>query len=696
MNRISNAVAPGLIRIVFAAVLAASHCAAQTPLGVSGAAGSTGTHDSVNWKGPDVIAYGAYDRLPVHQATEFSELLSSGQSFAGRVRPRAVTLAQALALGRQALAKNRVVLPAKAVGKSPQGRDLFSLQAQAVGELLRRRTVWALGYEILAYEAAPREPAVLLNLAAVFAAMGLPNEAIAVLDEVDRIGTLAASGTFVSPRAVAAYLRGYSELLRGNYSKAKEQLIRARQLDPFLRESALALAVAEARLGEEAEARKTYASALWRRMPARIVILDTPEGGKRGPAQTAAPGSPEAVAAEEVTAPMDEMFDLSAGKDGKLPLYSYPHDITDVYAWHTKRRPELNAFGLATMKKGQQVSALRGPLPGRTTRYGAWADRYQTLIGMTRYWDPVLAPLFHDRQQAENEFTAENKRVVRIANERYKDASRETNGRIPCSTLLAIGNEALHSLIGPGRKLEAAERRYYPVWYRLTTGMVAQVGNPGWHTFLAAEQQWDADIEWQNLWGRLDGTFENAVQIGTDRCMNPAPAPPLEPRPMELVERCPDHLRGKAFEFEFEMPFSEGPTPKLSLAMNCDSVSVGFGVDVVHVDAGLVEFGAGPYGEVEVEREGDVTIFVGGSGSATIGPGSAGVKAGGYVKVNSEGIKDAGIKATSEAKVSAHIGETSAGVKTKSDLFNVSIAPSVPEPQRGPMLQEFGKAPGRE
>lgn len=661
------------------------------PIAVTGRSGGQigpDIYDSINWKGPDVIAYGFYDRLPIDQSDELEELLDNGSSFVSRVRPRSVTVAQALSLGRQALAKNKIVLPAKAVRSSSAGGSVAALQSQAAGELLQRRTLRALGFQMLAYEAAPRTAAVALNLAALFAATGLPNEAVALLDEVDRLGPLPAKGTFVNTKALAAYLRGYAEMQRGNLVKARDLLRRAHQADPFLREAGLALTVVLAQLGEAEEARKTFNTAVWRRIPAKVVLEEKTKSGAGDGDSTAPAGSAAAAASERINRPMQEMFDLSHGKEGNLPVYKFPRNVEDVVALRTKSSPKISAelekLSVRVLGTAQLANSL-----DRRTPYGDWANRFGIMIGIVYLWDPALRPLYLEWTKAEKAIRVENDRIRKRLDDQYMEANKRYDGAsMPCSERIRMSNAAINAFTSQANLFDIAERRYYRLWYRMSTAMVAQVGDPRWHQLLAERQQIEATRRWLNVVSSLDGKYELLLVPGARDCVRPAHRDGLESRREDELEACPDNLRGRSFELEAGLPFAEGISPKINLEFDCKGVTIGAGLEF-ELSAGIAEFGAGPFGEVEIEREGDVTVFVGASAGGGAGPTSGAVKAGSFVTMSREGIKNAGVKVETDAKVTARIAGISASAVTTEELFKVSFAPSVPARPRGPLLKQF-------
>ena len=125
----------------------------------------------------------------------------------------------------------------------PGKARVAALQAMARGNRLAVAAIL-----LRSLEKNPKDVTAMVNLAGVIAPMGAPNEALALLDEADRLDSLPKTAWGLNPKAVKLNARGYALLGVGKAKEAEAALQQALGLEPQLAEAGRNLAAA---LGEQ-------------------------------------------------------------------------------------------------------------------------------------------------------------------------------------------------------------------------------------------------------------------------------------------------------------------------------------------------------------------------------------------------------------------------------------------------------------
>src|SRR5262249_44544776 len=132
--------------------------------------------------------------------------------------------------------------------------DTATLAARAGAAMIANNGAGALAALLAARQNDPTNPAHLVNAAGAAGLLGMPNEALALLDAADAMG-----GDFRSPmgfdgHAIALNNRGFALIQRGQYSAAQAPLASANSLEPFLAEARMNATIAELCQGQDAAA----------------------------------------------------------------------------------------------------------------------------------------------------------------------------------------------------------------------------------------------------------------------------------------------------------------------------------------------------------------------------------------------------------------------------------------------------------
>ncbi|HEX8101574.1 MAG TPA: hypothetical protein VF533_03105 [Solirubrobacteraceae bacterium] len=145
----------------------------------------------------------------------------------------------------EALASIRAYVNAKAgpeamaqFAASPEYADADKAETAAAAAVATKRPSAALAALVRAHELEPAESSHLVNLAAIASSVGLPSEALAVLDGADRLDDPDVPAMGISRHAVALANRGQALALLGRHAEAGRAADAALRAEPLLSEAA--------------------------------------------------------------------------------------------------------------------------------------------------------------------------------------------------------------------------------------------------------------------------------------------------------------------------------------------------------------------------------------------------------------------------------------------------------------------------
>lgn len=618
---------------------------------------------------PGEIVRSFYDyRIVADVNWDLQEFLALNAELPGSVAPARVSVEEARRNLRGLFEGAQDAAALAALGNSPPAQSRTTLDVTAVAYLASGRTAEALACLVLAAELAPRDPAALINLAAGALAFRRANEALALLAEAERSGALPPAAWGMSGSRVAAYLRAYAHMLRGEYAEARKLLVEVVDREPNLREAALTLALVESKLG--GDMRKPYLLGVWRHR-GKLVVLDPPE-----------PESPEEAKRQpdpftegnSIAPSMAELFDLSRGKAGTLPRVDRPRSPQELMAMtgpYGEAMLEAIDYGAVLHNDvaggaADAFDAARAPRAYKrrmkdlysraTVRFGntpeidaAARERDALRKELDRLTDKV-----YDQARAEQEPINQRLGQLMSIPGRPTDAERRSIGAQLNATTQRALDEVSPVLTAYHRALE----REWTLRSSFMHGMLGYIGPSALRTALIAESEsvrQGMHVEQLSAVLNLANTIGDAEETDLRR-----------PQPGERGQgpECTEEAAKRSIEVDVEV---------LSIEISCDSVSLE--VELAKIEGPLG--GAGMSVELGASISGEVTAFVGPKGTAA-GVGS--VKGGLYVSANTREFTGAGYK--SEVKNMTPGGPVK--VKYRSDETVVNFVP-------GP---EFPPAPG--
>ena len=182
------------------------------------------------------------------------QTLQQVQVFCQAVQPaRTLTLTQAVASARASLAQRADAGALALLDSSGQASTAAKAQDLAAVAISQGSPGLALAALLKAHDLAPGSAAHLLNAAAVAATVGLPNEALSLLDAAAGL-PLKQAPMGVDQRTTADVVRANALVLTGRATQARPLYLAARRAEPLLSEADTGLATIEACAGEDAKA----------------------------------------------------------------------------------------------------------------------------------------------------------------------------------------------------------------------------------------------------------------------------------------------------------------------------------------------------------------------------------------------------------------------------------------------------------
>jgi tetratricopeptide (TPR) repeat protein len=356
------------------------------------------------------------------------------------------------------------------------GQDELSTWATAA--LFQQGGLGALVAFLAAHQNDPQNPIHLVNAAGVAGLIGLPNEALAMLDAADALGGNFGSPMGINGRAVALNNRGFALSRLGQWSQAQPFLANAMSMEPLLAEARTNLGIAMFCQGNSSAGEKNVRAGMRR--------------------------SPEDLR-------YDQIFDLSAGVAPNLPHLPYPAIASQIEAFQTFYQtyvPDIyqHADDLQSQSTaiGQQIlqQELQNPLPpldsehvldvsiafGRIRRE-LWDD--QTPPGLANLWSNVLAT-----QQAGNNLASEasNQFGILLGQEPLPccdpktgmETSAHAAWRGKCQ---GSAKGLLTQFLFTQGHYEQASRAFSVPWYKAMTGLAADVSHPLYNQVMGLSAQ---------------------------------------------------------------------------------------------------------------------------------------------------------------------------------------------------------------
>ena len=662
--------------------------------------------------------------------TQARAVLGAFSRAAGSPRSDSLTFDQAIINARKFLLDRASRAAIEAFDASPHARNADRAETAAAGALLYGRPRAALAAHLRAHELKPQNATHLANLAAILSYLGMPQEALVILDSpIVRTGRFAAPPG-ESKQTAILNARGYSLLQLGRPAEAEEFLRAAVALSAGNREVRLNLAAAlwmqddRAKKDEAAQ----LVAAVWRRTPASPGRTTT--GDRVPPRETVTPGSEEIdteifVAGETQTSRLD----LSRGKRLRIPDLKIPATLEASVAMHPKyqelhqknaavfhalgaRQDQLHELIEKRLQKNLEKAQNSTDPMAALNSVSAVTGQQRTIEALNEliefekvkqhpsvrtYWEKARQAKLNDYQGVDFEQqwlveempagVADKGSQSRQLADKFSDWNRaeQAEKRADLARFHEIDSKYKKLRCTATREAHAkwrlavhgfdtTQRNFLQAAYKHATAVIANIADPLEHELARIQIERDIYTAWNEHILITDSFYNRASAALKGDCLESLPkssTEDIDEIKAEKAESCPDALKGNnKAKIDFEV---------IELSFNCEQMGV--------------ELSGGAwialFAEVTVSFEGEITItagvkadieLVGLPGSGI--PADIGAKGGLFVKVGKGSdptkgwqIKDVGIS----SEVSTSRGQGPIAIET-SATSEYSFLPAVTAP----------------
>jgi Flp pilus assembly protein TadD len=564
------------------------------------------------------------------------------------------TLAQALARARARREKDTTAAQRAALAASPMARSARSLQGVAAAAVADGRPTAALAAMLLAQEKAPKDPAILVSLAGLLARMGMPQEALGLLDASDRMPGALPSPMGISGRAIALNNRGYALLLLKRWADAEPPLRKAMELAPLLSEAPKNLALALAELGKPEEAKRVlYFGAFRSRGPAESSPGKADAAADQGTA--ANPKSPADVPVEllnkRLRRPINQAYDLSAGLGTNLPAIHHPANSAEVHGFDQMLRRRTATWSPVSRDLLARSGELRRQLKQRPDSLSkSRAERIMAIItGFSANRDAEMTALVEITRRVEKKAREQALAEGQVVQQKVRALVQ--SGKDSPQNRLPIYNDYVDRMHEIARRVEGAKREEWSAEYQRLTGLAANLSDKGWHELAVLHIKREEGVAYNSLLSSVHSVYAPGQYIPLANLGDP------EGQAEKPIPSCPASLKAHGLDVDLEI---------FSIKFSCEKVEVGVSTEGWLAGFAKVEFGF----------EGDISVMAGAKAEAGIEgvTGKMSVEDGVYITVDRNGLKDVGFRVTFEQGVEVAPGVT---LTTELDSMDFSFVPSV-------------------
>lgn len=605
---------------------------------------------------------------------------------------------QAIANARKFLNERASREALTAFNSSPHARDANRAGAAAVGAVTFGRPLAALAALLRAHELQPQNATHLAGLAAVLCYLGMPQEALAILESpIVKNGRLAAP-LGKGGRAGVLNTQGFALLQLGRAKEAEAVLRQAVAQPNALDEAKTNLAAALWTQDEQTKKDEAgqLIAAVWRRTPSAAPKSTATQ--KTPPGETDRAGSEDLPS--ELFAPAETRtakLDLSRGKRLRIPDLKIPATMEASVAMHPKysqlQQRNLSIIRALGARQEQLHDIVENRLKKNLDKADSSSDAMATLNSVTAITaqqqrieaineliefenvkqHPSVRPFWEKARQARlNEYQgvdfeqqwlvdgmpagiadrgSQSRQLAEKFNELKRAEQAEKSGnfgrfeeiekkyrQMRCAA--ARDAHARWRLAVHG--FDTAHRNFLEAAYKHATAVIANIADPSEHELAQIQIERDIYTAWNEHIIIVDSFYNRANLSLKYDCVEATPqgtSEKIEDLHAEKAENCPDALKGNnKAKIDFEV---------VEVSFNCEQVGV-------ELSAGVW---IGLFAEGTINADGDITVTAGVKADAELVgfpgvgiPADLGAKAGVFVKIGKSSdpakgwqIKDVGM-----------------------------------------------------
>ncbi|PYE50414.1 tetratricopeptide repeat protein [Deinococcus yavapaiensis] len=451
----------------------------------------------------------------------------------------------------------------KAFSSSPDAKDAALASRAAESAALLGKPNAALAALLAAHRLQPQEPQHLVNLGGVLVTLGLPGDALTVLDAAAKLQQNTTGPLGWSNPAVLSTNRGLALTALRRFDQAETVLRRAIAAEPMLSEANAGLSVALTCQGKFAEAAK-FARAGARRTPPKTTAQTQPQTPQEIEVTT---GSADVL----TRLPAAFTFDLSHGKEASLPNLKLPQTPAEAVALRSryeKLQDELD----------DRATSLRNRMDELDMQLRDRKESAFTRARRNALWDAMLSidqephmralveakrKTQYDAPRLQQDFyNCEGGCVVDEISRRVR--SQEEFLALCVPALESQNNKWRGAMHGHAENLGA----YFKQGYKLLTGLAANASDPILHERASLYAELWATSLYSGYVGTAYGWASALTPHYQEWCLkSSASAAPVVANELVLpkADGCKDLLGASTFGFSL---------PLLSFKVSCESLSM--------------------------------------------------------------------------------------------------------------------------
>jgi tetratricopeptide (TPR) repeat protein len=613
------------------------------------------------------------DERAVDVSGEWADFKKDNEKLVGSVVKKAVSFDQALARAK-ALAKKAVNANAvkAARAKVPNASDVVAYRALAIREAMAGNPDGAFCYLVFAHEADPPNADVLSDLAGALAMLGYANEALAILDELQRRRAVLSPPLGLRSEDVMEYTRGYTLLRLGDHAAARKLLEAVKDREPFLSEAPKLLALLDDKEGKNP--RKNFILGVWRSR-APVSFCAGVDSAKPEPDPFVEDAARER---DEVAIDLRSWLNLSKGKPGVLPNVPFAANAGQandlIKKLDAAQRAESAAFAVIRDKRAKLDP--RKYVHSDSDVEETWGHRMDTILRALDYRDAKLRRLDERMMQLKQEADAKLAVAYRESWDKATEARNKVlleraRANLPPLTEREIGaimrpfhDAALGRTHGVMVQQDAAIRARFREWHLLATALAGEVGDPKWREFIALT----IEAERSAAFSRLLACASAHAGVGQNSSVDAEETGGAGAKEEQGMGECDGNqsvgASTNSLGFGDESPIDVG------LEVTCEGLSLEVSVEVLP----KLQLS----GEIGADKHGGYSVFVGPKIDATVaGTGSTWKSGFGVSGVRGQGVTD--FTAKMETKVVASVAGVSRATKINDQSFSF-----LPSPKAGP------------
>ena len=556
-----------------------------------------------------------FEEMTAEQATQELSLLKDVMCIPSQVKGGAVPLEKALANIDSALVAKVGKADVQAFERSADAKSTKRLEAAAVNALAAGTPAAALAALVRMHELEPKEASHLVGAASVATAVGMPREALGMLDAAERLDDRVPGAWGLNAKAVILANRGQALTSMGRFAEAEKVLAAARTLEPTLK---------------EASQTATVATVCQNKLPA--AVFHRLKGIHRDPPKVE-----------------DDSLGIASGLR-ELQLPPTPNQGPDMHAFYVQQQGP-DRFSDVTKHQERQNELQQTWDSKPKTEAERKAGNRLLVASYRASQKPAIEALektFFDKvdkvhatheafwcgDQACSEATTEvtgYRNEAREICEARSDAGVEDYG--PCydrefSDRCIPATRIKHQQwLDEIQEAYDAGDAYQRALSKRISAIAARAKDPNLHRLILS-----------GIEDHEDGSFflvqqpamfwTNNLRIDKEGCVEaPEPPPAVAPDPAEAQSpgACPDALKST------------------NALLDIGPVQLKFSCEQVQLAGSLGEGWIKGFGELTYDfRAGKISVFAGSQGEIGAGPLKADFKSGLYLTVNNQGIEDAG------------------------------------------------------